>query len=115
MAVETRVRFPVTAFGLFLGLPVLNFPKRRDWVQKGCNTQGSHVITHRSTNWACRCLTSQIGRDGVLSPEYGRIRWAYKRKGQPPGVEPGPLQGQDGEVCAMQLMTECPLIWQQQA
>ena len=40
----------------------------------GCNTQGSHVITHRSTNWACRCLTSQIGRDGVLSPEYGRIR-----------------------------------------
>ncbi len=40
---------------------------------KGCNTQGSHVITHRSTNWACRCLTSQIGRDGVLSPEYGRI------------------------------------------
>ena len=42
--------------------------------KKGCNTQGSHVITHRSTNWACRCLTSQIGRDGVLSPEYGRIR-----------------------------------------
>ncbi len=40
----------------------------------GCNTQGSHVITHRSTNWACRCLTSQIGRDGVLSPEYGRIQ-----------------------------------------
>ena len=74
MAVETRVRFPVTAFGLFLGLPVLNFPKRRDWVQKGCNTQGSHVITHRSTNWACRYLTSQIGRDGVLSPEYGRIQ-----------------------------------------
>ena len=42
--------------------------------KRGCNTQGSHVITHRSTNWACRCLTSQIGRDGVLSPEYGRIR-----------------------------------------
>ena len=42
--------------------------------KRGCNTQGSHVITHRSTNWACWCLTSQIGRDGVLSPEYGRIR-----------------------------------------
>ena len=42
-----------------------------------CDTQGSHVITHRSTNWACWCLTSQIGRDGVLSPEYGRIRWAW--------------------------------------
>ena len=41
----------------------------------GCNTQGSHVITHRSTNWACWCLTSQIGRDGVHSPEYGRIQW----------------------------------------
>ncbi len=41
--------------------------------KRGCSTQGSHVITHRSTNWACRCLTSQIGRDGVLSPEYGRI------------------------------------------
>ncbi len=44
--------------------------------KEGCSTQGSHVITHRSTNWACRCLTSQIGRDGVLSPEYGRIRYA---------------------------------------
>ena len=45
--------------------------------KRECDTQGSHVITHRSTNWACWCLTSQIGRDGVLSPEYGRIRWAW--------------------------------------
>ena len=32
------------------------------------------MVTHRSTNWACWCLTSQIGRDGVHSPEYGRIQ-----------------------------------------
>eukprot|EP00661_Eupelagonemidae_sp_cell13_P019288 gene19287-biopygen2488 len=49
--------------------------KRTRHQKRECDTQGSHVITHRSTNWACRCLTSQIGRDGVLSPEYGRIQW----------------------------------------
>lgn len=38
------------------------------------STRASHVITHRSTNRACWCLTSQVGRDGVHSPEYGRIQ-----------------------------------------
>ena len=57
--------------------------------KKGCSTQGSHVITHRSTNWACRCLTSQIGRDGVLSPEYGRIRQCAGGDAAP-AVVPGP-------------------------
>jgi hypothetical protein len=37
--------------------------------KRGCHTEGSHLITHRSTNWACWCLTAHIGRDGVLSPE----------------------------------------------
>jgi hypothetical protein len=38
------------------------------------DTTGSRVITDLSTNGACRCLTSQIGRDVVLSPEYGRTQ-----------------------------------------
>ena len=38
------------------------------------DTQGSRVITDLSTNLACGCLTSQIGRDVVLSTKYGRTR-----------------------------------------
>jgi hypothetical protein len=73
---------------------------------KGCSTCGSRMITHCSTRQACRCLTSQIGRDGVLSPEYGRIQVLFQNyykemchfflkcvpkcgKMQPPGIEPG--------------------------
>ena len=52
----------------------------------GYSTRASHVITHRSTNLACWCLTSQIRRDGVLSPEYGRIR-EWFREGSGRGVE----------------------------
>ncbi|KAL7698370.1 hypothetical protein NQL31_003695 [Lotmaria passim] len=37
-------------------------------------TRGSQVITDLSTNRACGCLTSQIGRDMVFSPKYGRTR-----------------------------------------
>lgn len=33
--------------------------------------QYSHVVPHRSTDWAVRCLTLQIGRDAVLSSSYG--------------------------------------------
>ena len=34
---------------------------------KGLNTWYSQPVTHASTNHARRCLTSQIGRDGVYS------------------------------------------------
>jgi hypothetical protein len=36
------------------------------------NTRDSNVVPHRSTNLAGRCLTSQSGRDAVLSSLYGR-------------------------------------------
>ncbi len=38
------------------------------------DTKGSRVITDLSTNLACGCLTSQIGRDVVLSTKYGRTQ-----------------------------------------
>ena len=36
------------------------------------STQDSRVVPHRGTNWAALRLTSQIGRDAVLSESYGR-------------------------------------------
>ena len=42
--------------------------------QEGHDTRDSRVVTHRSTNRARRCLTSEIGRDPVLSTWYGRVR-----------------------------------------
>jgi hypothetical protein len=36
------------------------------------NTRDSNVVPHRSTNLARRCLTSQSGRNAVLSSLYGR-------------------------------------------
>ncbi len=36
------------------------------------NTRDSNVVTHRSTNRARQCLTSQSERDAVLSLLYGR-------------------------------------------
>ena len=46
-------------------------------IQKDClckknNTRDSNVVPHRSTNRARWCLTSQSGRDAVLSSWYGR-------------------------------------------
>lgn len=38
------------------------------------NTRDSNVVPHRSTNRARTCLTSQSGRDVVLSCWYGRSR-----------------------------------------
>ncbi len=40
----------------------------------GLGTWGSQPVTHASTNHARRCLTSQIGRDGVRSTWYGPSR-----------------------------------------
>ena len=48
------------------------------------------MVPHRSTDWAILWLTSQIGRDAVLSQFYGR---GY------PGSEAGgqePFSGTDG-------------------
>ena len=39
---------------------------------KNNGTQDSRVVPHRGTNWAALWLTSQIGRDAVLSESYGR-------------------------------------------
>ncbi|KAF0772813.1 Uncharacterized protein FWK35_00003631 [Aphis craccivora] len=35
----------------------------------------SQAVTHPSTNYARRCLTSVIGRELVYSTWYGRWRW----------------------------------------
>ena len=46
--------------------------------KKNHSTQDSRVVPHRGTNWAALWLTSQIGRDAVLSESYGRgwmIQW----------------------------------------
>ena len=40
--------------------------------QQNHSTQDSRVVPHRGTNWAALWLTSQIGRDAVLSESYGR-------------------------------------------
>ena len=62
------------------------------------DTAGSRVITDLSTNAACWCLTSQIGRDVVFSPKYGRTQqtargplevvW-WRGAGPFPGAETG--------------------------
>jgi hypothetical protein len=44
----------------------------KDVKEKNYSTQTSRVVTHRTTIWASTCLTSQIGRDAVLSRVYGR-------------------------------------------
>ena len=43
-------------------------------INKGISTRTSHVVPHRSTTRARGSLTSQIGRDVVLSAWYGRFR-----------------------------------------
>jgi hypothetical protein len=40
---------------------------------KAYGTPGSQAVSNPSTNKARRCLTCQIGRDGVRSAWYGRI------------------------------------------
>ena len=42
--------------------------------KKAYGTQDSQAVSDPSTNWAQRCLTCQIGRDGVVSTWYGRKR-----------------------------------------
>lgn len=45
-----------------------------NWGCKRISTRTSHVVPHRSTTRARGSLTSQIGRDVVLSAWYGRFR-----------------------------------------
>ena len=43
-------------------------------MQKVYDTRGSQDVSDPSTSQAQRCLTCQIGRDGVFSTRYGRKR-----------------------------------------
>ena len=43
-------------------------------LKKAYNTRDSQDVSDPSTNRAQRCLTCQIGRDGVFSTWYGRKR-----------------------------------------
>ena len=45
------------------------------------NTWDSQAVSDPSTNQAQRCLTCQIGRDGVFSTWYGRKRESVLRDG----------------------------------
>ena len=45
-------------------------------MKQNYSTQYSRVVPHHSTDWAITSLTSQIGRDAVLSSVYGRS-WYY--------------------------------------
>lgn len=45
---------------------------KKETKEKNCSNQDSRVVPHRSTGWSIPCLTSQIGRDAVLSRFYGR-------------------------------------------
>lgn len=47
-------------------------PARNNQVGKNYSTPYSRVISHRSTDDAATSLTSEIGRDPVLSGAYGR-------------------------------------------
>ena len=46
-------------------------------MQKAYNIQDSQAVSDPSTNWTQRCLTCQIGRDGVHSTWYGRKHHIY--------------------------------------
>ena len=53
---------------------------KKKFEKREYGTEGSQVITDLSTNRACGCLTSQIGRDMVFSAKYGRTRSFYRVK-----------------------------------
>ena len=48
-----------------------DYVKKKKKKKSGLSTRYSQPVTHASTNRARRCLTSQIGRDGVCSAWYG--------------------------------------------
>ena len=57
--------------------PVRPPPRLRRRSEQNHSTQDSHVVPHHGTNWAALRLTSQIGRDAVLSESYGRGYWYF--------------------------------------
>ena len=48
--------------------------ERKKKTEKVYGTHYSQAVTHWSTDWARRCLTSVIGREPVFSTWYGRRR-----------------------------------------
>jgi hypothetical protein len=54
------------------GCPVVERAKGKQKERWNCSTLDSHVVPYHSTNNAAARLTSQIGRDAVLSRAYGR-------------------------------------------
>ena len=65
------------------------------------------MVPHHGTNWAALRLTSQIGRDAVLSESYGRGYWYSS----PPPKYPSPAHtrsadhhgSEDRERCKLSL------------
>ena len=51
----------------------IDFPGFDSKTAKTFDTCDSHVVPHRSTEQAQWCLTSEFGRDLVLSPWYERM------------------------------------------
>ena len=78
--------------------------REKKFEKREYGTEGSQVITDLSTNRACGCLTSQIGRDMVFSAKYGRTRFDPKRKvGNNTGVSIG---GKGAKNTSYQGMTQ---------
>lgn len=53
----------------------MNVLQMKEKKSKEYSTQYSRVVTHHSTDCAVTSLTSEIGRDPVLSGAYGRIQF----------------------------------------
>src|SRR3954462_9935866 len=66
---------------MFIKIKFKNINYKNLSVQKAYNTRDSQDVSDPSTNRAQRCLTCQIGRDGVFSARYGRkrVRWEKLR------------------------------------
>ena len=84
---------------------------QKKW-QEGHDTRDSRVVTHRSTNRARRCLTSEIGRDPVLSTWYGRVRpCGLQASGGPKNVHASiKTQKKWQEATAPQIPTWSPTV-----
>jgi hypothetical protein len=63
---------PMPVSVLLLLRPSLEVKKKK--IAKDYHTQGSHVVTYRSTGWAVRRLSSLIGREEELTASYGGNR-----------------------------------------
>ena len=68
-------KFPKIAVSkcLFCCVEIQKIHTKIEKSKKAFGTHRSNDVSDRSTEWAHRCLTWQIGRDVVFSPGYGRI------------------------------------------